>query len=150
MRPLHEAAAHDSVEVGALLIARGAEIDPRETRFKSTPLGWASWLNKRRMADMLGAVSRNPWALVAAGNTSRLRQLFAEDPQLARVVDENGSLFFHLPDDEDVAFQVAESLLASGADPRATNRKGMNAIEYAEKLGLDTVVDLLESARPMS
>lgn len=136
-RPLHQAAANDSVAVGALLIARGAEIDTRETRFNGVPLGWASFRNSRRMMEMLGAVSRTPRELVSIGNTSRLRQLFAAEPELAILVDEDGSLFFDLPEDEDLALEVTVLLLASGADPHATDRHGTNAMEHAEKQGLD-------------
>ena len=67
---------------------------------------------------MLGAVSRNVWALCRMGNVARLRELFAEDPKLARTTDDRASPFFALPEDEDRAFEIAELLLASGADPR--------------------------------
>jgi uncharacterized protein len=95
------------------------------------------------MMDILGAVSRNPRALVWMGNVSRLREIFSEEPDLAKRTDENGSLFFSLPEDEDRALEIAELLLASGADPDITNKDGITAIEYAEKQGLDGVVDAL-------
>ena len=145
LRPLHEAAAHDSIHVGALLIERGAEIDAVETRFGGTPLSWAIYFEHPRMTEMLGAVSRNPHALVQMGHTTRLRQLFAEQPELAKLANENGSLFFDLPQDEDLALAVAELLIASGTDPRVTDRKGTTAIAHAEMHGLDAVADLLES-----
>jgi ankyrin repeat protein len=142
-RPLHAAASNDSVRVGTLLLERGAEIDPVEDRFNSVPLGWAIHGNRRRMMDILGAVSRNPWALVRMGNTKRLRELFASQPELAKSASERGSLLFALPENEDLAFQVAGLLLASGTDPSITAKGGTTAIQYAEKQGLDAVVDLL-------
>ena len=54
--------------------------------------------------------------------------------------------FFALPDDEDL--EIAALLVSSGADPRATDRHAMNAIAHAEKRELDSLVDLLENARP--
>ena len=145
-RPLHAAASHDSVAVGALLIERGAEIDPRETRFNATPLGWATQGNSRRMMDILSAVSRNVRQLCRIGNVARLRELFAENPELAKTTDENPSPLFTLPEDEDRAFEIAELLLANGADPRATSEDGTTAAEHAQKQGLDAVADLLTTS----
>jgi hypothetical protein len=146
-RPLHAAASHDSVEVGALLIERGAAIDPIESRFEAAPLGWAIHGKQRRMMDLLGRVSRNVRALCRMGNAARLRELFAEDPQLAQTSDGSASPFFSLPDDEDRAFEIAALLLANGADPRVVSEDGTTAAERAQQQGLDAVADLLVSFR---
>jgi ankyrin repeat protein len=145
-RPLHAAASNDSASVGALLIERGADIDPLETRFNATPLGWAIHGNNRRMMDTLGAVSRNVRALCRMGNLTRLRELFAQKPQLTKLTDEGDSPFFALPDDEDRAFEIAELLLANGADPGARSEAGISAAEQAQKQGLDAVADLLATS----
>jgi ankyrin repeat protein len=114
-----------------LLIERGAEIDPQETRFNSTPLGWAIHRNQRRMMDILGGVSRNVWFLCRMGNVARLRKLFAENPELAKTTDKHASPLFALPEDEDHAFEVAELLLANGVDPRVVSEDGTTAAEHA-------------------
>ena len=142
-RPLHAAATADAVGVGKLLIERGAQIDPAETRFDGVPLGWALHGNQPRMIAMLGALSRTPRALARMGNVERLRELFAEDPGLAKLVNKNGSLFFYLPDDEDLAFEVADLLLAHGADPMVKSTEGLNAMEVLERRGLDAIVEML-------
>ena len=144
-RPLHAAASSDAVEVAKLLIERGAEIDPEETRFGGVPLGWALHNNRPRMVERLGALSRAPRMLVRMGNVARLRELLATEPDLARSTDKNGSLLSYLPDDEDLALEVAEFLLAHGADPTAKNSEGLNATELLERSGHDEVVDLLKS-----
>jgi len=144
-RPLHAAASGDAVRVGALLIERGAEIDPRETRFNGPPLGWALYGKQQRMIAMLGALSRSTRQLVRMGNLTRLRELFASDPEMAKEITESDSLFFYLPDNEDLAIEIAELLLANGADPSIKNKEGLTAIEYAEKQGLTSVADLLSS-----
>ena len=144
-RPLHAAASSDAVEVAKILIERGAGIDPAETRFNGVPLGWALHNNRPRMVELLGALSREPHMLVRMGNVTRLRELFAADPGLARVTHKNGSLFSYLPDDEDLALEVAELLLAHGADPTVKTSEGLNALELLERGGYDEVVELLKS-----
>jgi ankyrin repeat protein len=143
-RPLHAAASIDAVDVAKLLIERGAEIDPAEKRFGGVPLGWALHNNRPRMVEILGALSRTPGALAQMGNVARLRELFAAEPDLARYTDKHGSLFSHLPEDEDLALEVAELLLAHGADPAVKNDEGLNALESLERRGFDEVVELLK------
>jgi ankyrin repeat protein len=144
-RPLHAAAGAGALDVAKLLIERGAEIDPVETRFSGVPLGWALHGNRKGTIELLGALSRAPGGLVNMGNIARLRELFAEDPNLAKVTSKYGSLFCYLPDDEDLALEIAELLLAHGADPAVRNGEGLNAIESLERRGLDEVVELLKA-----
>jgi ankyrin repeat protein len=149
-RPLHAAAGADAVNVAKLLIDRGAEIDPVETRFDGVPLGWALHGNRTRMIETLGALSRSPAALANAGNVARLRELLAAEPGLARVTSKYGSLFAYLPDEEDLALEVAELLLAHGTDPAVKNNDGLTAIELLERRGLDEVAELLRVRSPQS
>ena len=74
---------------------------------------------------------------------ARLRELFAENPDLAKTTDEHASPLFALPEDEDRALEIAELLLANGADPRVVSEDGTTAAEYAQKQGLGAVADLL-------
>jgi uncharacterized protein len=147
-RPLHTAAGSGSARVAALLIERGAEIDPRETRHNGIPLGWALHAQQRHTLDLLGRLSHDTRTLVRVGNIERLRELFAREPELAKAVDEHGSLLFWLPEEEDSAAAVTEFLLAQGVDPLLKNKDGSTAADYAEKQGLDAVVDLLRSSTP--
>lgn len=142
-RALHAAATADSERVGKLLIERGAEIDAEESRFNGTPLSWALHYQRPGMIALLGALSRSPKSLVRMGNLERLRELFEADASLARTTDRNGSLFFYLPDDQELAAEIAELLLAHGADPRVKNSDGENAIKVLEKRGLEEVAELL-------
>jgi hypothetical protein len=144
-RPLHAAASSDSVRVGQLLIDRGAQIDPRESRFDGVPLGWALYGKRPRMTALLGGLSRWPWALAWMGNVARLRELFAENPELAKVAREDGSLFVNLPEDETLAMEIAELLLAYGADPLVKNKEGLTAVQYLERRGLGAVADMIET-----
>jgi ankyrin repeat protein len=144
-RPLHAAAMAGAEDVARLLIERGAEIDPVETRFGGVPLGWALHGGQPRTIALLGNLSRCTRELVEMGNLDRLRELFEAEPQLAREVGKNGSLFAHLPDDEDLASDVAELLLAYGADPVARNAQGHSAIEELDKRGLPDLAEILRS-----
>jgi ankyrin repeat protein len=143
-RPLHAAAQHDSVRVGKLLIERGAAVDPLETYFNGTPLTWAIFYERPRMIELLGPLSTSPKSLARLGNVERLGALLAADPKLARTIDANGSLLAYLPADEDRALETAELLLAHGADPLVKGKEG-NAIEIAERRGLEAVAKLLRS-----
>jgi ankyrin repeat protein len=144
-RPLHAAAGAGAVEVAQLLIDRGAQIDPVETQYGGVPLGWALHGGHANTAALLGKLSRCARELAAMGNLDRLRELFEVEPRLALEVDKHGSLFAHLPDEEDLAIDVAELLLAYGADPTITNAQGRDAMEELEKRGFPDVADLLRS-----
>ena len=146
-RPLHTAAGSGSARVAALLVAHGAEIDPRETRHHGIPLSWALHAQKHQTLDLLGPLSRDLRTLVRMGNVERLRELFTREPQLAAFVDDHGSLLFWLPEDEDCAAAVAEFLLAQGVDPALENKDGVTAAEFAQAWGLDAVADMLRLHR---
>lgn len=141
--PLHAAAMANAVNVAAFLIERGAAVDPLERRFNGTPLGAALYTGAQQSIAMLGALSRHPRSLVRMGNVDRLRQLIAIDPDLAKTTDEHGSLLAVLPDDEDLAEEVAEFLLAHGADPRVRDKDGLNAMQVLERRGLEALADQL-------
>jgi ankyrin repeat protein len=137
---LHAAASSDSPGVAALLIERGAEVDPREWKYGGTPLDWARHSERSRMVALLAPFSREVFALTAAGCLERLRQLLAAEPALGRTVRENETPLFRLPDDEDQAIEIVEMLLAHGADPAIRNASGQTAADCAEKRGLMTPI----------
>lgn len=51
--PLHQSIANGHVETAQLLIDRGARLDIEDSIFKSTPLGWADYLQRPAIADYL-------------------------------------------------------------------------------------------------
>jgi ankyrin repeat protein len=145
LHPLHVAAYHDSLAIARLLIARGAQIDPREARYESTPLWGAVWDQQQRMIDFLSPLSSDVWALGFTGNVERLRKVLAAEPRLARSRGENETPLMWLPPDEDRAMEVAEMFLAGGADPNVRNVQGQTAADLASVRGLDRVAALLRS-----
>jgi uncharacterized protein len=142
-RPLHTAASSDSPGVAALLVERGADVDAREWKYGGTPLDWARHYERPRMVALLAPLSRDVFALVAAGCLERLRQLLAAEPELGRAVRGNETPLFCLPEEEDQAVEIVELLLAHGADPTIRNGSGQTAADCAEKRGFDDAADLL-------
>jgi ankyrin repeat protein len=134
---LHRAAGHNALAVAQLLIERGVEIDPRDTQWNSTPIGWASYADKTEMIDLLSRYTRNVWTLSFRGYVDRLREVLSEDPSLAKVTAKDGTTpLWWLPDDEAKAIQIADLFLAHGANPSARNREGETAADWAMKRGM--------------
>lgn len=147
MRALHIAAAADATECAKLLIERGAGIDPVDTSFNSTPIGWASWYANTRMMELLSHHTRNVWALVYRGFTGRLRELLSESPELSRSVNDEGQTpLFWLPADDAGALEIVELLLDHGADPATRDSHGRTAADVALRRGFDNVVERLRQA----
>jgi len=86
-RALHIAAYHDAVDVGELLIARGAEVDPIGRQYDNTPLGGARHCRSARMIALLARHSRSAWEVGYSGHVDRLRELLTEKPERARGYD---------------------------------------------------------------
>jgi hypothetical protein len=55
---LHEAAAHGDVQMARLLVDLGADPDIKDTRFDSTPLGWARHFGQQATIDFLQPLTR--------------------------------------------------------------------------------------------
>jgi len=147
-RPLHHAAGADAAGVIALLIARGAEVDPRESNWNATPLGFAIFGERRRAIDALARVSRDVFNLTFAGKVERLRELFDEEPALAKTVKTNGATpLMLLPDEEARAVDIIELFLTHGADTAARTVEGRTAVDMALERGLDTAAARLGATR---
>ena len=147
IRALHEAAGSDAIEIVALLIEAGAEIDPIERRYGSTPLGWARHQGASAAQIYLASRSRDIQALCEAAEIERLEALFAEEPALANTPARSGEPpLFCLPDDDASACDLVEFLLAAGADPAVRNAEGLTLAQVAHKRGLLDAAALLETS----
>ena len=143
-RALHIAAYDDSVDVAELLLSRGAETDPIGRNYDNTPLGGAMHCQSARMIELLGRVSRSTWEVAYAGNVERVRELLAEKPERARATGDGETLLMWLPPhDESIASEVAELLLANGADPTVRDPNGMTAADRAERNAMFKVAAML-------
>jgi ankyrin repeat protein len=143
-RGLHAAAYSNALGAARLLLDRGAAVDPVNTEWGNTPLGTAVYAQHPRMIDLLGRVSRDIWELVYTGNVERLREVFREDPSLAKITRGGHTPLMWLPpDDEARALQVAELLLDQGADATLTNNDGESAADRAARFGMFRLAELL-------
>jgi hypothetical protein len=146
-RVLHEAAANNALGAAAFLVGRGAQIDPRESSYNGTPIGWAAHGDRTGMVEFLSRYSRDIWTLCFNGYVDRVREILAEEPGRAKVVDEAGiTPLWWLPDDETTAMHIVELLLAAGADPSAKSKDGRTAADWARRRGMRDVAARLEVA----
>jgi len=144
---LHSCAHNNSLRVAKLLIDRGATIDIRETRFKSTPLGHAVWASQHEMVELLSGVSRDVIALTRAGKLERLRALLDEDPSLAQATRDGRTALYFLSAPEERAIEIAELLLGRGVDPRFKDADNLTAADAAAKSGLEELADVLRETQ---
>lgn len=146
VRALHEAAGSDAIEIVALLVEAGAEIDPIERRYGSTPLGWARHQGASATQVYLASRSHDIQALCEAAEIERLETLFAEAPALTNAPARSGQPpLFCLPEDDTSACDLVEFLLAAGADPTVRNAQGLTPAQVARKQGLLDAAALLEA-----
>lgn len=146
-RPLHLAAWKDAVDVGALLIERGAEIDPVEAQWNNTPLDFAVYCQNPRMIELLVPHSRDLWNLTFAGAIDRLRAILADEPGLAtRTASDGATPLMWLPDDESAAHAIVDLFLAHGADAAARDGAGRTAADLALRRGMAGVAERLRVA----
>ena len=147
-RALHQAAFTGAASAVRYLIDRGVDIDPRETTYDNTPLGWAIHADRQAVIEMLGRYSRDIFNLTYHGEVDRVRALLAEDPSLARAVKREGiTPLWWLPDDETKAMQLVELLLAAGADPLHRNTSGRTAADRARRRGMTDIARIRRLSR---
>ncbi len=142
-RALHMAAYDGAPRVVSLLVARGAEIDPRDRAHDATPIYWAHFGQRDRTVDLLTPHSRDVWTLVPTAKVERLRAVLAEAPALARSRYGGGTPLFFLPDDEQAAVEIVRLFLAHGADPAYRREDGATARDIALARGLLEAAALL-------
>ena len=141
---LHEAAGYNSIRVARLLVERGAAIDPIESEWGATPIGFAAYGDKLEMLDFLSRFSKDVWTLASKGYVDRLREVLASEPELARVVTNDGfTPLWCLPDDEAKALEIVKLFLTHGADPSVRSKEGKTAASWARNRGMLEVARIL-------
>jgi ankyrin repeat protein len=144
---LHRAVHGNALSVIDALIAAGADVDQRDTKYQGSPLMWAVVLHKPLAGERLVPHSYDVRALARSGRVDRLAEVLQQRPALANErlngVNEPTPLFC-LPDDEALAAEVVSLLLAHGADRTVRDAKGHTAEHAARLRGLDEAAALLK------
>jgi ankyrin repeat protein len=144
---LHFTTHSGAVEIAKLLIARGADIDAIERSYNSTPLGHANYQGRQEMVDVIAPLSRDIRGLCFSGCVDRLAELLKADPSLASAITRGGEApLFALPDDGERAAEIAELLLAHGADPSVKNGAGLTPAQAAKRRGLEEAANTISEA----
>ncbi|MBA3919265.1 MAG: hypothetical protein C0516_11850 [Gemmatimonas sp.] len=147
--PLHRAAEGGALEAIEVLLSAGAAVDLREHRFQGTPFSWSLHLGRHAVSTRLAGVTRDVRALARSGQIARLREVLQGDPSLANHrlerVPEPVPLFC-LPDDDDLAAEVVNELLAAGAATNVRNAAGRSPYEEAQFRGLERTAARLRNA----
>ncbi len=147
-KPIFAATRRGRADVVALLLDLGTSPDVEDDK-KQRALHIAAYDDAVHVGEfeLLGKVSRDVWNLTFTGRVERLREIFATEPERARVSStEYGSPLSWLPDDETRAMQIVELFLANGADAAVTNKEGQTAADRAERRGMLVVANRLRRA----
>ena len=146
MRPLHYAARGGALDVAAVLIERGAEVDARESNYNGSPIWMAIWHQKLPMIELLSQHSRDVWALAFLGKLERLKEVLAAEPRRAKLMSDDNTPLMWLPGDDLLATQISQLFLSMGADPSVRNKQGNTAADCASRRGLNNAAALLRLA----
>ncbi len=144
--PLHRAVQSGSLEAVDRLLKAGADIDRRERRWNGTPLTWSRVLGHPHLTAHIAPLSHDVRGLSWLGMADRLDAVLSAEPErvaFALPGDDSPTHLFCLPDDEDMAAEVARVLLAHGADASVRNPAGKTAADVARLRGLDEAADLI-------
>lgn len=114
-----------------LLLRRGASVTVRDSRFRSTPLGWAAHQGATRIFDVLRSHAGVHDA-AQFGLLDRLQALLVANPACATARDALGRTPLHCVDGSTpAAMDVIALLRARGADPGARDNAGQTPYEKA-------------------
>jgi ankyrin repeat protein len=129
-----------------LVLRHGASVTMRDTRFQSTPLGWANYHGATSIFDML-APHAGVHDAVQFGLLDRLHDLLDLDPALANARDELGQTPLHCLNAEAPHVQeIMELLLARGANPDALDNAGQTAYDKVQSAAGSSFTERLRQA----
>ena len=155
--PLHIAAERGNLEMTALLLDHGADLDRRDFRNR-TPLLIAIHEEHTEVAERLAEAGSDPNAARDDGSTVLMEAIEHQNPTLVAWALEQGADPNTRRDHaEATALMEAVSedapaliglLLAHGADPHATNADGETALDRADDPAVRAVLEAAMNASP--
>ncbi len=145
LRGIQSAVLGGSIDVVRLLVEAGADIDSPTKRYDGA-LGFANHFERHDIIALLAPLSRDIPNMVNLGLRERLAELFAAEPGLVNAPYPGSGLLplFVLPQDDTAAAEMAEFLLAHGADRTMRSKQGQTPAERARQRGLVDAAEVLE------
>ena len=158
---LHAAAFHGNVEAVRVLLAHGASVMVRDTRYGGTPAGWADYARHPQIRDMILKGPIDFFDAISFDLVDRLRAIFDRGP--GSINDPIGRRLLREPEPHEwtkswwtpLAFAVVNNkpnavrvLLELGADTRVRDPEGRSLREIASMQGKRDIVALLDAYAP--
>ena len=145
--PLHWAASSDDVELLDALLDAGADIEATGAVFTggapmSDAVVFAQWHAARRLLER--GAQTTLWQSAALGLLDRVQDLFEHDPPPS--ADETTNALWHAC--RGGQRDVAEYLLAHGADANWVGHQGKTPLQVARESGNAGLIALLRTAQP--
>jgi len=152
--PLHAAAFYGNVSAARALLAQGANVGARDTRWAGTPIGWARYARHQEVVDLLLTGTVDIFDAVEYDRSDLVRAAVERDPEAV-----NRPLRHYLvaePPDFlepwwrplDVAVRndnpaVARTLLELGANPSTRDPAGRSLLQRARAQSNEQMVALI-------
>ena len=156
--PLHEAAFRGNWSAATALLARGASATTRDSKYASTPAGWANYARHQELRDAILKGPIDMFDAIAFDLPHRIREVFDRDP--AAINRPFGRyLSAPLPAEHwwkawwtplayaavNDKYDAARALLDLGAETTVRDPENRSLIDIARDAGHDRIVRLLES-----
>ncbi|HEY9229098.1 MAG TPA: ankyrin repeat domain-containing protein [Gemmatimonadaceae bacterium] len=159
--PLHAAAFNGNASAARVLLAHGANVTARDSKYFGTPAGWAAYAGHRQLRDLILEGPIDMFDAIYFDRVHRLREIFERDPgALNRRMRE--SLLREPGADEwtkswwtPLAYAVINNkpdavrvLLELGAETNPRIPDGKTLVDIARETDTPSIVSLLEEYAP--
>lgn len=154
---LHAAAFRGNMEAARVLLANGASVTVRDSRYSGTPAGWAAYAGHDDIRDLILQGPIDVFDAIYYDRLDRLPEIFERSP--ASINQPIGRLLSREPEPTDwtkswwtpLAFAVVNektdavrALLELGAEPSIRDPQGRTLREIAESMGQREIASLLD------
>ena len=143
--PLYWAAESGHTDVVELLIAKGADVNATD-KDGSTPLRWAAWQGHSQVAELIGKrggrFGMDILDAASKADHEKVNSILATQPELAKAEDSYQWTALHWAAGLGYK-QLAQCLIAKGANVNAKNSRGQTPLYFAASKGRKELVEVL-------